>query len=138
MIAHKIPSVCCDDGPSGMRLDSGMKAFSLPNGTLCGCSFNKELNTRLYALLGLEMTANKVEVLLGPGMNIHRHPLNGRNFEYFSEDPYLTGSIATAQLEGLKSSGVSERSSISAEIIRSITAIQRTQSSPREHSGRYT
>ncbi len=107
LIAHKIPSVCCDDGPSGMRLDSGMKAFSLPNGTLCGCSFNKELNTRLYALLGLEMTANKVEVLLGPGMNSHRHPLNGRNFEYFSEDPYLTGSIATAQLEGLKSSGVS-------------------------------
>lgn len=107
LIAHKIPSVCCDDGPSGMRLDSGMKAFSLPNGTLCGCSFNKELNTRLYALLGLEMTVNKVEVLLGPGMNIHRHPLNGRNFEYFSEDPYLTGSIATAQLEGLKSSGVS-------------------------------
>lgn len=107
LIAHKIPSVCCDDGPSGMRLDSGMKAFSLSNGTLCGCSFNKELNTRLYALLGLEMTANKVEVLLGPGMNIHRHPLNGRNFEYFSEDPYLTGSIATAQLEGLKSSGVS-------------------------------
>lgn len=107
LIAHKIPSVCCDDGPSGMRLDSGMKAFSLPNGTLCGCSFNKELNTRLYALLGLEMTANKVEVLLGPGMNIHRHPLNGRNFEYFSEDPYLTGAIATAQLEGLKSSGVS-------------------------------
>lgn len=107
LIAHKIPSVCCDDGPSGMRLDSGMKAFSLPNGTLCGCSFNLELNTRLYALLGLEMTANKVEVLLGPGMNIHRHPLNGRNFEYFSEDPYLTGYIATAQLEGLKSSGVS-------------------------------
>lgn len=107
LIAHKIPSVCCDDGPSGMRLDSGMKAFSLPNGTLCGCSFNRKLNTRLYALLGLEMTANKVEVLLGPGMNIHRHPLNGRNFEYFSEDPYLTGSIATAQLEGLKSSGVS-------------------------------
>lgn len=107
LIAHKIPSVCCDDGPSGMRLDSGMKAFSLPNGTLCGCSFNRELNTRLYALLGLEMTANKVEVLLGPGMNIHRYPLNGRNFEYFSEDPYLTGSIATAQLEGLKSSGVS-------------------------------
>ena len=107
LIAHKIPSVCCDDGPSGMRLDSGMKAFSLPNGTLCGCSFNRELNTRLYALLGLEMTANKVEVLLGPGMNIHRYPLNGRNFEYFSEDPYLTGSIATAQLAGLKSSGVS-------------------------------
>ena len=107
LIAHKIPSVCCDDGPSGMRLDSGMKAFSLPNGTLCGCSFNWELNTRLYALLGLEMTANKVEVLLGPGMNIHRHPLNGRNFEYFSEDPYLTGAMATAQLKGLKSSGVS-------------------------------
>ena len=107
LIDHKIPSVCCDDGPSGMRLDSGMKAFSLPNGTLCGCSFNRKLNTELYALLGLEMTANKVEVLLGPGMNIHRHPLNGRNFEYFSEDPYVTGMIASAQLKGLKFSGVS-------------------------------
>lgn len=96
-----IPAGCCDDGPSGMRLDCGTKAFSLPNGTLLGCTFNTELVERLYALLGIEIAANNVECLLGPGMNIHRHPLNGRNFEYFSEDPLLTGKIAAAQLRGL-------------------------------------
>ena len=76
-----IPCVCCDDGPSGMRLDSGVKAFSLPCGTLIASSFNEELTERLYTFTSLEMVANKVECLLGPGMNIHRHPLNGRNFE---------------------------------------------------------
>ena len=101
-----IPCGCCDDGPSGMRLDCGTKAFSLPNGTMMACTFNRTLLTELFALTGLEMTANKVDCLLGPGMNIHRHPLNGRNFEYFSEDPYLTGTIATAQLRGLHQSGV--------------------------------
>lgn len=102
-----IPCVCCDDGPSGMRLDCGTKAFSLPNGTLLASTFNTKLMTELFAYLGEEMTVNKVDCLLGPGMNIHRHPLNGRNFEYFSEDPYLTGIIAWAQLTGLKMSGVS-------------------------------
>ncbi|MDE6026183.1 MAG: glycoside hydrolase family 3 C-terminal domain-containing protein [Lachnospiraceae bacterium] len=102
-----LPAVCCDDGPSGMRFDCGAKAFSLPNGTLLGCTFNEELNFRLFQFLGLEMISNKVECLLGPGMNIHRHPLNGRNFEYFSEDPLLTGKMATAQLRALKSYGVS-------------------------------
>ena len=91
-----IPVACCDDGPSGMRLDCGMKAFSLPNGTSLACTFNKALVKKLYTLTGLEMTANHVENLLGPGMNIHRHPLNGRNFEYFSEDPFLTGAMGTA------------------------------------------
>ena len=98
---------CCDDGPSGMRLDCGTKAFSLPNGTMLACTFNKKLNTELFAFLGMEMVSNKVDNLLGPGINIHRHPLNGRNFEYFSEDPVLTGIIASAQLQGLKSCGVS-------------------------------
>lgn len=102
-----LPAVCCDDGPSGMRLDSGAKAFSLPNGTLLGATFNRELNEQLFTFLALEMISNKVECLLGPGMNIHRHPLNGRNFEYFSEDPLLTGEIASAQLKGLKRYGVS-------------------------------
>lgn len=101
-----IPCGCCSDGPSGMRLDCGTKAFSLPNGTLIASTFNKELVTELFEFMGLEMTANNVDCLLGPGMNIHRHPLNGRNFEYFSEDPFLTGKIATAELKGLHSVGV--------------------------------
>lgn len=102
----KVPSVCCSDGPSGMRLDCGRKAFSLPNGTLLACTFNEKLNEELFALLGLEMISNEVDVLLGPGINIHRHPLNGRNFEYFSEDPFMTGKMAAAQLRGLHASGV--------------------------------
>ena len=102
-----IPAICCDDGPSGMRLDCGAKAFSLPSGTLLGCTFNRELNYRLFTFTGLEMIVNKVECLLGPGMNIHRHPLNGRNFEYFSEDPIVTGALASEQLRGLKECGVS-------------------------------
>ncbi|MBR6896866.1 MAG: glycoside hydrolase family 3 protein [Lachnospiraceae bacterium] len=103
---YGIPCACCSDGPSGMRLDSGAKAFSLPSGTLMACTFSRSINTRLYRLLGREMAMNKVDVLLGPGMNIHRHPLNGRNFEYFSEDPYVTGIIASAQIAGMQQSGV--------------------------------
>ncbi|MBR6316134.1 MAG: glycoside hydrolase family 3 protein [Lachnospiraceae bacterium] len=102
-----IPAGCCSDGPSGMRLDSGARAFSLPNGTLLACTWNTQLNTDLYSHLGMEMNKNNVDFLLGPGMNIHRYPLNGRNFEYFSEDPLLTGKIAAAQIRGMKKSGVS-------------------------------
>lgn len=101
-----IPAGCCSDGPSGMRLDCGTKAFSLPNGTMIASSFNKELTSELFAFMGLEMAANKVDCLLGPGMNIHRHPLNGRNFEYFSEDPFLTGKMAAAELKGMAGAGV--------------------------------
>lgn len=100
-----IPCACCDDGPSGMRLDCGTKAFSLPNGTLLASTFDRQLLMELFTLMGLEMHTNQVDCLLGPGMNIHRHPLNGRNFEYFSEDPFLTGSLAAAQLAGLHSTG---------------------------------
>ncbi|MBE6841702.1 MAG: beta-glucosidase [Ruminococcus sp.] len=106
LLAYGIPCACCADGPSGMRLDCGTKAFSLPNGTLIASTFNKKIITELYGFLGLEMVSNKVECLLGPGMNIHRHMLNGRNFEYFSEDPYLTGTMAAAEITGLKESGV--------------------------------
>ena len=56
--------------------------------------------------MGTEMAANNVECLLGPGMNIHRFVLNGRNFEYFSEDPYLTGKMAAAELKGMHKMGV--------------------------------
>ena len=101
-----IPAGCCSDGPSGMRLDCGTKAFSLPNGTMIASSFNKELTRELFTLMGLEMAANRVDCLLGPGMNIHRHPLNGRNFEYFSEDPFLTGKMAAAELKGMAGAGV--------------------------------
>ena len=104
--AFGIPAGCCDDGPSGMRLDCGTNAFSLPNGTLIASTFNKELIEELFTYVGIEMVANKVDCLLGPGMNIHRHPLNGRNFEYFSEDPFLTGQMASAELRGLHSAGV--------------------------------
>lgn len=101
-----IPCGCCADGPSGMRLDCGTKAFSLPNGTLLASTFNTQLVEELFVLTGWEMVKNKVDALLGPGMNIHRHPLNGRNFEYFSEDPLLTGKMAAAQLTGLRKAGV--------------------------------
>lgn len=101
-----VPCGCCSDGPSGMRMDCGTKAFSLPNGTLLASTFNRKLLTELFSLMGLEMHANRVDCLLGPGINIHRHPLNGRNFEYFSEDPYLTGQIACAELHGMQTAGV--------------------------------
>lgn len=101
-----VPAGCCSDGPSGMRLDCGTKAFSLPNGTLIASTFNEELVEELFEFMGTEMIANKVDCLLGPGMNIHRHPLNGRNFEYFSEDPFLTGHMAAAELKGLHKVGV--------------------------------
>ena len=101
-----IPALCCDDGPSGMRIDSGKKAFSLPNGTCLACTFNEKLNEELFDWFGIEMVSNEVDNILGPGINIHRHPLNGRNFEYFSEDPLLTGRIASAQLRGMDKHGV--------------------------------
>ena len=106
LTAFGIPAACCSDGPSGMRLDCGTKAFSLPNGTMIASTFDRELITELFTYMGLEMLANNVDCLLGPGMNIHRHPLNGRNFEYFSEDPFLTGNMAAAELKGMHSVGV--------------------------------
>lgn len=96
-----IPAMCTCDGPSGMRMDCGTKAFSLPNGTLIGCTFNLELVQQLYEVTGYELRKNRVDSLLGPGMNIHRNPLNGRNFEYISEDPFLTGKMGAAQIRGL-------------------------------------
>ena len=96
-----IPVGCCSDGPSGIRMDSGKKAFSMPNGACLASTWDTALQEELYAWEGLELRKNKIDVLLGPGMNLHRHPLNGRNFEYFSEDPLLTGKCAAAQLRGL-------------------------------------
>ncbi|WP_214824104.1 glycoside hydrolase family 3 C-terminal domain-containing protein [Exiguobacterium sp. s28] len=101
-----IPAACCADGPSGIRMDIGTKAFALPNGTLLASTFNVELVEDLFEMTGLEMRKNRVDTLLGPGMNIHRNPLNGRNFEYFSEDPHVTGKMAIAQLNGMHRVGV--------------------------------
>ena len=101
-----IPTLCCSDGPSGMRIDSGKKAFSLPNGTCLASTFNTAIVEELYTYLGIEMVSNKIDSLLGPGINIHRHPLNGRNFEYFSEDPVLTGLMACAQVRAFEKNGV--------------------------------
>ena len=102
-----IPIGCCADGPSGIRMDCGTKAFLMPNGTAMACGFNTKLIEALYEMAGLELRKNKIDLTLGPGMNIHRNPLNGRNFEYFSEDPYLTGKMAVAQLKGLYKNRVS-------------------------------
>ena len=101
-----IPAACCADGPSGIRMDCGTSAFSMPNGTLLACTFNRYLVEELYEMEGMELRKNQIDTLLGPGINIHRNPLNGRNFEYFSEDPYLTGTMAAAQLKGMAKYGV--------------------------------
>lgn len=102
-----IPIGCCTDGPSGLRLDNGAKATSLPNGTCISSSWNTELTERLFKEESKELIAYNIDALLGPGINIHRTPLNGRNFEYFSEDPYLTGVIAAAICRGLSDMGTS-------------------------------
>lgn len=102
-----LPIACCADGPSGVRMDCGTIATSLPNGTCMACTWNTEIIEELYQMEGRELTKNNIDFLLGPGINIHRNPLNGRNFEYFSEDPYLTGSMAIAQLNGMHAVGSS-------------------------------
>lgn len=100
-----IPPVIVADGPSGIRLLA--YASLLPCGTAISCSWNAQLVEKTYNELSKEMSAYGVDVLLGPGMNIHRDPLCGRNFEYFSEDPLLTGEISAAMVNGLQSGGVS-------------------------------
>ena len=102
---YGIPVGSCSDGPSGIRMDSGAMAFSNPSGTLIACSFNTMLTSRLFEYQGRELRMNRIDTLLGPGINIHRNPLNGRNFEYFSEDPYLTGMMASAELLAMHRSG---------------------------------
>lgn len=102
---YGIPAACCADGPSGIRMETGEKSTQLPIGTLLACTFNVPLIEELYEFEGKELTINQIDTLLGPGINIHRHPLNGRNFEYFSEDPYVTGCFAAAVVRGVKKGG---------------------------------
>lgn len=100
-----IPPVITTDGPSGIRLRATCSL--LPSGTALACSWNLPLVQDLYAAMGREMVDKGTDVLLAPGMNIHRNPLCGRNFEYFSEDPLVTGKLAAAVVQGLQSAPVS-------------------------------
>lgn len=102
---YGIPAACASDGPSGIRMDSGLKATQMPIGTMLAAGWNPEMTEKLYELEGQELLRNEIDTLLGPGINIHRSPLNGRNFEYFSEDPYLTGVFAAAVVKGLGKNG---------------------------------
>lgn len=102
---YGIPPICVTDGPSGIRMDGGGRATSLPSGTLLACTWDPAIVEKMYTLLATEMYAYNIDCLLGCGMNIHRSPLNGRNFEYFSEDPVLTGIIAAANCRGILKGG---------------------------------
>ena len=107
-----IPSVMVSDGPHGLRkqggvsdhlgLNDSIKAICFPAACAAAASFDEELLEKLGDMLGQECRAEDVAVLLGPAMNIKRSPLCGRNFEYFSEDPYLTGKLAAAQIRGIQ------------------------------------
>ena len=100
-----VPAAITTDGPSGIRLTACSSL--LPIGTGLASSWDTELVERLYARVGEEMKRLGSDVLLAPGMNIHRNPLCGRNFEYSSEDPLLTGFMASAAVRGIQSAGVS-------------------------------
>ncbi len=100
-----IPPVVTTDGPSGIRLYDSCSL--IPIGTLLACTFDTELLETLMQKVSLEMVDRGSDVLLAPGMNIHRNILCGRNFEYFSEDPHVSGKIAAAIVRGLQSTGLS-------------------------------
>ena len=98
-----IPAMITTDGPSGIRIRRTVSL--LPCGTALASSFNAEGIEQLYSLVSEEMAKFDVHMLLAPGMNIHRNPLCGRNFEYFSEDPLLSGKIAAAAVRGIQKTG---------------------------------
>lgn len=100
-----VPPVTTTDGPSGIRLSACCSL--IPVGTLLACTFDTALVQQVYGAVAREMKERGSDVLLAPGMNIHRNPLCGRNFEYYSEDPLLTGKIAAAAVRGIQSTGLS-------------------------------
>ncbi|HOZ37402.1 MAG TPA: glycoside hydrolase family 3 C-terminal domain-containing protein [Anaerolineaceae bacterium] len=110
-----IPALTLHDGPHGLRktipkagqaaLEGSFPATSYPSLSAVACSFNPYLVFELGQALGAEAKAAEVDVLLAPGVNIKRHPLNGRNFEYFSEDPLVAGELASAYINGVQSQG---------------------------------
>lgn len=111
-----IPSLMITDGPIGVRKQTGVQdnvglnksvnSTCFPAGTTVACSWDLDLMTEMGQALGEEAQAQDVGILLGPAMNIKRTPLCGRNFEYLSEDPYLTGALAAAYVNGVQSKGV--------------------------------
>lgn len=111
-----IPPVMMSDGPHGLRkqsdeadhlgINDSIKAVCFPAGCTSACSFDRDLLYRLGEALGLECQAENVSVILGPSVNIKRSPLGGRNFEYFSEDPYLSSQMAIHHIKGVQSQGV--------------------------------
>ena len=112
-----IPSMMLTDGPHGLRKQGGrvdhlglnrsIPATCFPTASAAANSWDEELIEEMGKRLGLEARAEKVSVLLGPGVNIKRSPLCGRNFEYYSEDPYLAGKCAAALIRGIQSNGIS-------------------------------
>lgn len=100
-----IVPIAANDGPSGVRLQA--HTTLMPIGTALASSFDTHMVRMLAAELGREMKSRGGMVLLAPGMNIHRHPLCGRNFEYFSEDPVVSGKIAAAYVNGVQDVGAS-------------------------------
>ena len=111
-----VPAVRTSDGPHGLRTQAGEQggfmegtsapAVCFPTASCTAASFDRELLRRMGEELGKEAQAYGVDVLLGPGVNIKRSPLCGRNFEYFSEDPLLSGELGTAYVQGVQSQGV--------------------------------
>ena len=111
-----IPKVMVSDGPHGLRkqdekgdhlgINDSIKAVCFPPSVLSACSFDRGLMEEMGKAIGREAQANDVSVVLGPAVNIKRSPLCGRNFEYYSEDPYLAGEIAAAFVKGVQSQHV--------------------------------
>lgn len=99
-----LPEVFMADGPQGIR--NNTKSTMYPSGILSAATWNRDLNYRLGRELGQDAKARGVGILLGPGVNIYRSPLCGRNFEYFGEDPYLSGEVAKQYILGVQSEGV--------------------------------
>ncbi len=109
---YHIPYAATADGPAGVRFDKNVNpnyyySTYFPCMTMAASTWNEELIEEFGVIFGKEARLAGIEVMLAPGMNIHRNPLGGRNFEYLSEDPYVTGVIATAITKGCQSTGVS-------------------------------